>query len=219
MKRAFSMDNPIFVFIGKAVDVIFLGILWLVLCLPIVTAGPASAALYYVMIKNVRRERGMLFKEFFGAFKENFKQGALLTLILVLYCAVGGACVYAAHLMYMNDAVGAIYPALSAGIFAIPLVIALPWLFPLLSRFNANIKTLIKGAFVFGISNLLSTLVLAAGGVLCVLVAFIMPFLFPLLPGVYAFASTFLVERGMRRYNEAHPPKEVPPEAEWQAER
>jgi len=69
MKRAFSMDNPIFVFIGKAVDVIFLGILWLVLCLPIVTAGPASAALYYVMIKNVRRERGMLFKEFFGAFR------------------------------------------------------------------------------------------------------------------------------------------------------
>ena len=37
------------------VDIVGLSILWTFLCLPIVTAGPATAALYYTVVKCLRR--------------------------------------------------------------------------------------------------------------------------------------------------------------------
>ena len=51
MSKLFDLNNPFFSFLSKVADLIILSFLWFVCCLPIVTIGPSSSALYYVMLK------------------------------------------------------------------------------------------------------------------------------------------------------------------------
>lgn len=63
MGSLFNLDNPIWRFMGKLVDVFILTLLWAVCCIPIITIGPASTAVYYVTLKLVRDEVGTLTME------------------------------------------------------------------------------------------------------------------------------------------------------------
>ena len=50
--KFFSLENPIWKFIGNLADFFLLSCLWYLCCLPVVTAGTATTALYYVTLKN-----------------------------------------------------------------------------------------------------------------------------------------------------------------------
>ena len=73
--------------VGMA-DLLILNLLWLVCSLPIVTIGPATCALYTVTLKIVRDEPVETLREFFRAFKSNFKNGFLYGLIALFAAAV-----------------------------------------------------------------------------------------------------------------------------------
>ena len=76
----FNYDNPVWRFIGKFFDVLILNVLWTVVSIPIFTAGAATTAVYYVLLKLVRDEEGSTVKSFFKSFKENFKQATVIWL-------------------------------------------------------------------------------------------------------------------------------------------
>ena len=71
-------------FIGKVADFILLNLLTLVCSLPIITFGAAYTAKYYVSMKIVRGEEGTLFKAYFKAFKDNFKQATIIWIIQII---------------------------------------------------------------------------------------------------------------------------------------
>ena len=58
MNRLFNLDSPIMVFLGKVGDLIWLNVLTMICCIPIVTVGASITALHYVSIKMVRNEEG-----------------------------------------------------------------------------------------------------------------------------------------------------------------
>jgi len=60
-----------------------LNLLYLLLCLPIVTIGAATSALYEVMIRFSDDERGRPVKDFFPAFLRNFVRATLVALCLL----------------------------------------------------------------------------------------------------------------------------------------
>ena len=78
MSNLFNMDNPLFSILSKICDMLFISIIYIFLCIPIITIGPASTALYYTMVKVVRKERGYIFREFFKSFKLNFKRASIV---------------------------------------------------------------------------------------------------------------------------------------------
>ena len=49
----FNVDNKFFQGLGKIIDVICLSAFWFFLCIPIVTAGAATTALYYTVNKVI----------------------------------------------------------------------------------------------------------------------------------------------------------------------
>ena len=51
MKNLFHVENPVWVFMGKLVDMLILSGLWVICSLPVVTIGASTAALYYVTLK------------------------------------------------------------------------------------------------------------------------------------------------------------------------
>ena len=90
----FNYDNPIWRFIGKFCDIMILNVLWLICCIPVVTVGAATTAVYYVTLKLVRDEEGPTIRSFFKSFKENFKQATVLWLIMLAVGALLGFDLY-----------------------------------------------------------------------------------------------------------------------------
>lgn len=77
----FNVDNKFFQGLGKIIDVICLSAFWFFLCIPIVTAGAATTALYYTVNKVIRNNRSYIGREFWHAFKTNFRQSTIVWLI------------------------------------------------------------------------------------------------------------------------------------------
>jgi len=65
-----------------------LNIVYLVACLPIVTIGAATAALYEVMIRFSDEESGRPLRDWFAAFRANFGRATLVSLALLIPCGV-----------------------------------------------------------------------------------------------------------------------------------
>ena len=167
----FDVNNSVWSFVGKLFDAFVLHFLWLVLCVPVVTIGPATAALYFALIRDVRNEEGHYVRAFFRSFKENLKQGMLIgipdTLLFVLLLYLGRF-----YLLVDGTAVGnssANYLILLA---VIPYLFYNQYLFAYLGIFSDSIGNLLKGAFMVMSGNpgktLLMTLISIAFYVLVV---------------------------------------------------
>ncbi|MBR0088063.1 MAG: DUF624 domain-containing protein [Lachnospiraceae bacterium] len=100
MKNIFNLNNPVWIFIGRLVDVFVLNILWFVCSIPIVTFGPATVSLYYSMMKTVCDENPKYVRNFFKTMKENMANGIPLGLTMLV---LGGLIVYAI-LFYSTNA-------------------------------------------------------------------------------------------------------------------
>ena len=48
MGNLFNLDGPVLQFINKLVYSVYLNILWFICCIPIVTVGASTTALFYV---------------------------------------------------------------------------------------------------------------------------------------------------------------------------
>ncbi len=88
MNRFFSMDNKFFQVMGRIADLIILNLVFLVCCIPIITIGPALTALHYVTLKMARNEESYILRSFFKSFKQNFRQGLIINLILLATAAI-----------------------------------------------------------------------------------------------------------------------------------
>ena len=75
MRSLFNLDGPVLQFINKITYSVYLNILWFICCIPIVTAGASTTALFYVTLKIVKNEEGNITKAFFRSFRANLKQG------------------------------------------------------------------------------------------------------------------------------------------------
>lgn len=86
----FNSENPVFRFTGRVLDILVLSVMWVVCSLPIVTIGPASAALYYSCVKCLRYKEGGAYRSFLSAFKLNLKPGIGVTVVLLVLAVVLG---------------------------------------------------------------------------------------------------------------------------------
>lgn len=200
MSNLFNMDNPFFTALGKICDMLFLSVVWALLCIPVITIGPANTALYYATVKVIRRERGYLFREFFKSFKLNFKRAAILGVILTLVFVVMGFDLMWAY-ANMNGAgsTGSILFGIFIAITFL-LVCFSTYAFPILSRFDMTVKQLMKAAAFMSMRHLpftLAMVVVTAAGVVGVL---FIPLLIFIAPAAVTLVNSLLMERILKKY-------------------
>jgi uncharacterized membrane protein YesL len=185
---------------SKACDVIVLSLVWIVLCIPIVTIGPSNTAMYYAVVKVIRRERGYLLREFFKSFKLNFKKGLIIGVILTLfYIALGFDLMWAWGNLKNGETKGSILMGVFAAVAILVVCFSL-YVFPILSRFEMTIKQLVRASIFMAIRHLPSTiamLVFTAAGFLAV---YILPVLFFIIPGAIVLLNSLLMERIFKKY-------------------
>lgn len=183
--------------LGFIIDLVFAGVLWLVCALPVLTLGPATSALYYAAVKCIRHDRGRLPKVFFAGFRRHFRQSFPMWLLYLGLTALAALDIYGyAH---MGLARGAQLSAIGGAVL-IPVVLSFPWMFAYLSRFENSFSGSLRFVAYLCAKNPGRTLLLALELVGFVLIAWLIPYLLPLLPGPFALLMSFAIEPVFRAY-------------------
>ena len=197
--RVFDPENVVFRNLARLVDLVGLSLLWLVACLPVVTVGPAGAALYQAVRRGVVEREGSTYLCFFRSFRENCRVGipaAVLALLLAVPLYLGSRIMAAAAQVVGGGAVACYYAyqvllLLPAGILC--------WMFPLLSRYRLKLGQLVVQSGWLALRHLPSAavlaLLLAETNRLCIAC-------FPLVviaPAAETLLASLFVERAFRR--------------------
>ncbi len=159
MSHLFSPDNVVIQFITKIVYSVYLNILWFICCIPIFTVGASTTALFYVTLKMSKNEEGNITKAFFRSFRNNFKQGTKIWLILLgigILLGIDGYVFY--HMKFEN-----VFWTIATAVFLVALIayaIILMYIFPLLARFDNTIKAMFKNSLFIGMRFLLCTILM-----------------------------------------------------------
>ena len=205
MGRLFSPDSKFMRAMGRLADLMLLNICFLVCCVPLFTIGAAQTALYTVLFRlGTDREYAGTVKSYFRAFRENFRQGTLLWLILALCGATAAVNTYVFYLMPGSLRWAFVIFAL---LFVLLILLA-GYAFPLASQFGNGPFSTLKNALVLSLGYLPRSVVIAALNVLpwALLLADIMTFLYAGLIwiGLYfaaaAYFNTLLLKKVFAPY-------------------
>lgn len=205
----FGIDGPIMRFLNKMADVLIVSLLWLLCCLPVLTIGASTTALYYASMKSIWGE-GSITKNFFKSFRENIKQSIVvelifLVLLYVLYIDV--------QVIFQMEGSAAMFMRIFSMALVFIFVSLVSYIFPLLSRFVYSTGTLFKNAFLISLMNLPYTILIVLINISPVLLFLIRPdFFLRILPlilfmgaGFFAYINSLFFIRIFRKYT----PKEV----------
>lgn len=207
-----DINGPLMHFLGKMADLMWLNLLTMICCIPIITIGASFTALHYMALKIVRDEECYITKGYFKSFLENFRQSTLIWLLMILVAAVLGGDLYIILRMDMeiNRVVQVVIMAI--GIMALFTAVMV---FPMQAKFANPISRTLKNAFVVGILQFPKTFLMMIlpffPVVLCILswrlvpIAFLFGFSLPALVSAMLYNKSFL--KMEQQYLEANAPE------------
>ncbi len=196
MRRFFDYGGSFFRLTSMVADIMMLGILWLLFCMPIITIGASSTALFYVATKRLSNREGYIVKDFFQSFKTNFKTATIVWLTLLLSW----------YLLYINvnimNYLGGAFIYLSAVyyFFALQILFINIFAFPLLSRFEFGYKKLMITALLMANKHLLTTIICVAVFAVLFVLVFMIPPLAIFMGSIYSFAVSCFLIKIFRKY-------------------
>ncbi len=146
----FGINSPFARAVNKFVQMIYVGLLWFLCSIPIITLGAATAALYEVLLKMQMDEEGAIGTAFFRGFRANMKCATLAWLPILL-----AELVFGVNLFYYTILGDGQFPVQSA-VFGILFVLALAafgYVFPIIARFENNTAGTFRMAFLLALRN------------------------------------------------------------------
>lgn len=146
--RLFNFDSPLMQSLNKIADLMWLNILTLICCIPVITVGPALTALHYTALKIVRDEECYIMKDFWKSFKLNLRQGIAIWLIeLVIIALLVGD-----FLILQNVEVAFGEPMrVALMVVAILILFIFTFAYPVLAKFENTVMRTLKNALFIGI--------------------------------------------------------------------
>ena len=168
-------------------NIFWLSILWLLCCIPVVTIGASTIALYYVMLKLVKDEETAVTREFFHSFKQNFLQSLPVTVIFLVAVAV---LVADFHILGTSGGQsGASFMYGFCIVLGIVCAAVFSYVFPLLSKFDNTIKKTFENAARLAASHIGQTLVITVVNLLPVIWFLVFPQTFSTIFWIWVFVG------------------------------
>lgn len=206
MKQLLDPYGPLMSSLRKLADLMFCNILFCLLCLPVFTAGAALSALYDCAMSLVEdREETSILRQYWRAFRRNFKQATLLWLIclgvfafLALYYLATGM---------LTGSLARVY-RVTFFLLCILFLMGFQYLFPLQACYQMKLGEILKSAWQLSVVALPWTLCSIAVPVLVVWLTFFLDtgmfqtavFLWAaLLFAVVAYLNCFFFRKAFRR--------------------
>jgi len=199
MSGFFSLDGKFYKLGMMIADVVFVGLLWTIFSIPIITMGATTTALYYVCTKKHSGEDIYIFENFLKSFKENFVKATVTFFFLVLVAVVIWVNL---HILRQID----------MGVLALPVVIALYFMlfqvilvttnaFCIISRFEVTVVTALRYGLFMGYRNFFTTISNWVTLLAIFIASTFLPMLFILMGGLYVYFSSFAFVRLFRQHS------------------
>lgn len=169
MRGILNVDGPLMSFINKVADLLILNLVMLICCIPIVTIGASITSMYYTVLRMRGEESVSVIKDFFHAFRINFKQATIIWLIYLAVIVVLGVEYFYIFVLGLE-----IVESLKYVVYLITalVLISFTWSFVLLSRYNNRIGRIFFNSYLIGFTEIWKTLMMV-----CLLVLpFVIPF-------------------------------------------
>ncbi len=192
-RALFGQDGLLNSLFNHISDALLLSLLWLLFCLPVVTIGPSTAAMYAVAVKVFRRGEKGTCRKFWQAFKSNLRRGLPLSLIWLTFFASVAYCMIFLWNAIEKELVGA-SAFFIACVFVFLLIGIQGILFPMVSRFENTVGKLLVNTVVMAMGNLPRTLMVGLLVVLGIALCLWQGWLVILVPGVVTVACTYFIE-------------------------
>jgi len=198
--KLFDYDGPLMSLIRKLWSILAAGVLFLIFCIPVFTAGASFTALYDVTERNLKNDRGYVARGFFESIRRNWRQtlpaGAVIAAVLFLFETD-------ARLMraFLENgrAIGNMY--ILFRVFQILLLLYSVWVFAQIACFENGLKQILKNALVLSIRHLGTSVIMALLITAGAVVIWIMPVSVLIVPVLVAWFLTALLGPVFRKYS------------------
>jgi uncharacterized membrane protein YesL len=193
MRWLFDIENPVMHLIIKIFDCMCLSILWLVCCMPVVTAGAATAALYATVYRYIRKEEGHLLRTFLGAIRENWKRATLVWLVVLAVGVLLGVDMLVFRTMALQG-------KLLGKLYWIILVLVGIWLTWALyslaycARFHGGVKDALRGSLILMLLHPLAAVTVFLPTAMGILVMWMVPGFLSIVPVVMILTCSITLE-------------------------
>jgi len=157
MRSIFSPEGGLFRMTERLGNLVLLNWLYLIFCIPIITIGPASAALRYVTLKYVTNEEDRVLAPFLHSFRDNLKQGMAVGLLKL---GIGIFLLLDLYYIWQIVGNGTIFNKVILVVVALCCVVyfmAGRYIYPLQARYENSIRLMLRTAAVLAIRHLPAT--------------------------------------------------------------
>lgn len=142
--KFFSTNSPLYRFLCRLWDMIQVNFFWFAGCIPIVTIGASTAAAFKVCLHLAEEREGYIYKEYWESFKENWKQGTILEVIVFLCIYVIYLDLQLFHAVSGNPAWILVLTIVSGFLFFFCLI----YTFPLIARYQNTLRGTLKNSMM-----------------------------------------------------------------------
>ena len=157
-QKYLNPDSRIYHYLDTLWHLILINFLTLLTCIPIFTIGASLSAMYDVLFRIKRNNEGNIRRDFFRAFKANFRQGTILWMMFALVF-LSLAVDYRFTVLYPDTFPGWVKYVII--IAAIILFMIFQYVFLLQSHFENSIFMTIQNAAVLSFSRIFRTIPMA----------------------------------------------------------
>ena len=196
----FSLDGPFYKFGSMLADIMILSLVWLVFSLPLFTVGASTCALFYVTTRRISNREGYILRDFFAAFKANFKKGTLLWLLLA--SMVGLLVYYLLNAAMLAETMGNMaryfYPVWI--VLLLELTLMSVYLFPMAARFDMKFSQILKSSLFMANRHFFTSVTCVVLALAILLGVYLYPIAFLVAMGLYAWLASYLVMRVFKKY-------------------
>ena len=157
--KLFDYDGPLMsalIYIG---ELILLNVVYVLCCVPVVTIGAATAAMYKVTLDNANGYSGAVIKRFFQAFRYNFKKATIEWIVML-----GVAVFLYIDFQIITQTTFSLIHVVEI-VFIIVLFLYLPTLtfvFPIQAYYENTVAKNLKNAVALGIAKFPQSILLIA---------------------------------------------------------
>ncbi len=193
--KFFNLDSPLMQALNKLADLMWLNILTMLCCIPVITVGPSLTAMHYMALKIVRNEEGYITRGFFKSFRENFKQGVAIWLIqlFVILMLVGDFMIIAYSGLEFSQFLQVVLLAIAIMVYFISM-----FLYPVLAKFENTVLHTIRNALFVGVLQFPKTVLMMILNVLPLALLFLVH---QLVPVVFLFGLSIPAWLSAKLYN------------------
>ena len=156
MQKLFHYNSPFVKWVNRMGKIVILNILYVLCCIPFFTIGAATAALYRVTMDLARKNDDVEpVRDFFHAFRANFKSATPVWLILLIPTVL----VIVNLLVLIGGSLGTSYASLIICLIPVPpLLFIYAYVFAYVATFEDKPLRTILNSAVISISNFFKTL-------------------------------------------------------------